>query len=512
MGDKHLPTPEEIQREFEAFVKRRFGDDVRVVTTRTRRPRPERRPEFHLRPKDVKTHLDRYVVRQDDAKKALSIAVCDHYNRLTHEQQSGADGGEYAKQNVLLLGPTGVGKTYLVRQVAKLIGVPFVKADATRFSETGYVGANVEDLVHDLVAQADGDLDLARYGIIYLDEVDKLATTATAGMRDVSGRGVQFGLLKLMEETDVDLAGSGDPRSQMQAFLEMQQRGRVERKVLSTRHILFIASGAFHGLEEIVRRRLGSARIGFGSDGAEGKDLSGDDWAQHVATDDFVKYGFEPEFIGRMPVRVACRSLDAEALYEVLRDSEGSLVRQYEQTFAAYGLHAIFTDQALRSIAARAAREKTGARALMTVCEQVFRDYKFELPSSHVTEFVVTSELVDDPRAVLGRLLADPVTGQRELAVAAVRRYEAAFLKEHGIRLKLDDDAVGMVCDLARARRQAIGELLEERLGCYEHGLKLVQQNSGQRTFVLGRPAILEPLAELERLIVESYGQRPLPH
>ena len=189
--------------------------------------------KFDLKPKEVKQYLDRYVIKQDDAKKALAIAVCDHYNhvREVHENPKVAD-TDYSKQNVVMLGPTGVGKTYLIRHIAKLIGVPFVKADATRFSETGYVGANVDDMIRDLVTQADDDIELAQYGIIYLDEVDKIATPPNIIGRDVSGRGVQIGLLKLMEETEVDLRAGYDAASQMQAMMEFQQKGKVEKRII----------------------------------------------------------------------------------------------------------------------------------------------------------------------------------------------------------------------------------------------------------------------------------------
>ena len=222
---------------------------------------------FNYTPKQLKSYLDRFVIKQDEAKKALAIAVCDHYNHVkecennTFGLNNLTFGCFYSKQNVLILGPTGVGKTYLIKQIAKLIGVPFVKADATRFSETGYVGANVDDLVTDLVQQASGNIELAKYGIIYLDEADKLAAKNSEISKDISGRGVQFGLLKLMEETEVDLRSTHDMRSQLQAFMEFQKTGHLGKKVINTRHILFIISGAFNYLADIIKKRLNKMPI-----------------------------------------------------------------------------------------------------------------------------------------------------------------------------------------------------------------------------------------------------------
>ncbi len=258
----------------EEFFSHKYGDRVRlgVLTAQPDQARtaddgdPTREAQLDLKfdylPRDIKNYLDRYVIRQDDAKKVLATAICDHYNHIKRCSSKGPC-KEYSKQNIIMLGPTGVGKTYLVRTIAELIGVPFVKADATKFSETGYVGGDVEDLVRELVHKADGDVRLAEYGIIYLDEIDKIATPNNIIGRDVSGGGVQRGLLKLMEETEVSLRTPFDLASQLQAALEFQSKGKVSRQLINTRHILFIVSGAFNGLVEIVRRRLGAKSIGF---------------------------------------------------------------------------------------------------------------------------------------------------------------------------------------------------------------------------------------------------------
>jgi len=322
----------------------------------------------------------------------LSVALCDHFQhvRLT---LAGKPAPFYQKQNVLILGPTGVGKTHLIRSAADLIGVPFVKADATKFSETGYVGGDVDDLVRDLVRRAGGDVKRASHGIIYVDEIDKLATRSEGGGRDVSGRGVQTNLLKLMEDGDIPLISPNDVNAQMQAAISAA-RGHSQGgpDTISTSNILFIASGAFSGIENLIRSRLNRLPAGG--------PLSS------VSTADLIAFGLEPEFVGRLPVRVACHGLDEDDLFDVLQKSESSLLHQYVRAFAAYGITLRFQNEALRALAALAKNEQTGARGLMTVMERVFRDLKFRLPSTRVRQLTVTAALVADPAGGLRKLLS----------------------------------------------------------------------------------------------------------
>jgi endopeptidase Clp ATP-binding regulatory subunit ClpX len=340
---------------------------------------------FRLKPRDVSAHLDRFVIGQTEAKKVLSVALCDHFQHVRLSLE-GNLAPHYVKQNVLLLGPTGVGKTHLIRSAAELIGVPFVKADATKFSETGYVGGDVEELIRDLIRKAGGDVARASHGIIYLDEIDKIAALGSGG-RDVSGRGVQINLLKLMEDADVPVSSPNEPPAPGSA--------RNQEQSINTRNILFIASGAFAGLETLVRQRLAK------NPGS----THGVDSLASASTADFIAFGFDPEFIGRLPVRVACQALGPEELFRVMRESESSLLVQYRRAFAAYGVRLDFRVGGLRRIAELAALENTGARGLMTVCERILRNFKFELPSSSVRHLTVDRALVDDPDDSLRRIL-----------------------------------------------------------------------------------------------------------
>ena len=338
------------------------------------------------------------MIGQREAKKVLSVALCDHFQHVRFTQAGNAV-PFYQKQNVLLFGPTGVGKTHLIRSAAELIGVPFVKADATKFSETGYVGGDVDDLVRDLVRRAGGDVKKAEHGIIYLDEVDKLATRGESGGRDVSGRGGQTNLLKLMEDGDVPVVSPNDVTGQLHSALTAMRGGAgPQAETINTRHILFIVSGAFSGITEIIQNRLGGRR--------KQQQPDADYLISQATTPDLIAYGLEPEFIGRLPVRVACHGLNTEDLFDILRKSESSLIHQYRRAFAAYGIRCEFKDDGLRRLAQLASTEYTGARGLMTICERVFRDFKFRLPSSRVRRFAVTAKLVDAPAQELRRLLA----------------------------------------------------------------------------------------------------------
>ena len=524
MSDSKQPprSPEELQKELQAFFKDKFGTDAFAVpigaVPSAGAPAPgsespgsgssgdessaETIPddvlEFSMRPREVKSHLDRFVIGQDEAKRTLAVAVCDHYNHVRRWHDSIASGREperddYVKQNVILLGPTGVGKTYLIRNLAELIGVPFVKGDSTKYSETGYVGGDVEDLVRELHRVAGGNALLAEHGIIFLDEIDKIATGESSSSRgpDPSGRGVQVALLKLMEDTEVPLRNPMDIGSQFQDLMGMRQ-GKTARHTLNTRHILFVVSGAFSGLSEIVSKRLLQQNIGFGSLAAE-TGLDADNLLSHATTRDFVDFGFEPEFIGRLPIRCALDDLSEDDLYEILHSSEGSILRQYRESFRGYGLEIAVDDPAMREFARRAAEEGTGARGLMTVLESSLRDFKFYLPGRDVQRFAVTKELVDDPSASLERILRDPAAAAADYEAIAVREWEDSFAAKRGVRLELDDEATNMATGVAAELGVPVGEHLDGTFDEHRDFLRKILETSGRDALpvtphILSRP------------------------
>ena len=514
-------TAEEITRKLEEFIKSSLGGQV--LFTRVEKagghepeaapPEPEEPAidaseafEFKLKPADIKAHLDRYVIRQDEAKKVLATAVCDHYNHarmLRESEKTGQPLPEFSKQNVLIIGPTGVGKTYLVKHIADLIGVPFVKADATKFSETGYVGGDVDDLVRDLVSKANGNIELAEHGIIYLDEIDKLATLGDRMGRDVSGRGVQTAMLKLMEETEVPLYPSNDIRAQMNFMFNARRNARPERETVNTRNILFIVSGAFAGLEKIIEKRASKTSIGFMAV-TTGKPAS-ETLLKQSRTQDLIDYGFEAEFVGRLPVRVICESLKAGDLFQIMKNSEGSLIRQFEREFSAYGVCAVFEDSAMQVIAERAAEEKTGARGLVTAWEQVLRDFKFELPSLGLPELKVDGALVNDPQAALQRCREEAQHYHQDVRSNEVQEFAAQFKQAHGLELRFDPDAIRAIIERVEREGSNVQALCARLFKDYPFGLQLVARNQGTTLFPLNRSAIEDTDKYLSELVAQSY-------
>jgi len=510
------PTPEDFQRQLSDLMRQHFkgatfpGFASAEKASDPQEPATETETEgfkFDYKPRDVKAYLDRFVIKQEEAKKVLSVALCDHYHHVRMAIE-GREQPNYAKQNIILIGPTGVGKTYLIRCVAELVGVPFVKADATKFSETGYVGGDVEDLVRDLVRLANGDVARAQYGIIYIDEIDKIAAAPNMTGRDVSGRGVQTNLLKLMEETEVPARAPNDIAGQIQAMMDMTQgRGKKQPSVINTKHILFVVSGAFGGLEKIVHKRLREATIGFS---ASSKSVADEERAlEQVETRDFMEFGFEPEFIGRLPVRVVCQHLNVDDLFLILKSSEGSIIRQYEESFAAYGIEVLFREDGLRRIAELAAEEKTGARGLMTICERAFRELKFELPSTEVKRFVVTRELVDNPPAELHKLLVEHEKEEHHVLHQLVHEFAERFRETHSLKIRFTEDAAERLTVLALEQGVPIRDLCAAKFKDYQFGLKLIAQNTGREEFEIGSDAVEAPDKVLSDWVIASYRTTP---
>ena len=462
--------------------------------------------EFNLKPREIRDYLDRFVVQQIEAKKVLSVAICDHYNHVCQcIDTPSLREKNHAKQNIVLLGPSGVGKTYLMRCIARLIGVPFVKADATKFSETGYVGHDVEDLVRDLVKTSNGHVELAQYGIIYIDEIDKIASSSNLAGRDVSGRGVQINLLKLMEETEVSLQSQTDLIGQMEAVFHLQKTGKPPQRTINTRHILFIVSGVFGNLAEHIKRRIKSSSIGFSSTGDGDRENS--EYLKSAQTSDFIEDGFEPEFIGRLPIRVSCNPLTAEDLEQILLMSEDNIMDQYRMDFSGYGIDFTITRKAVSKIANQAYKEQTGARGLMTVMERIFRNYKFELPSTAIKSFETTSAIVANPESELKKLLKKNHSSRKGVLKDEVADFVKRFQAEHGLELVFTDSAITELIGQSIDLDKTIRVLCEQKFRDFHHGLKLIANNSGRVSFVITREVVKSPDRELSRWIVDNFRE-----
>ncbi|CAE7537608.1 clpX [Symbiodinium natans] len=423
--------------------------------------------DFRMKPKEVKEYLDRFVIEQDDAKKVLSVALCDHYNwaRRCLDDPS-LRGKNYTKPNILISGPTGSGKTYLVRTMAKMLGVPFAKADATKFSETGIVGEDAEDVVRQLIDAAGGSSDVAQYGMVYIDEVDKICSgsggTARGGW---NGSQVQSNFLKIMEDTEVGTKNS------MQASLSSMFGGGQGDQTISTKFVLFIFSGAFNGMNEMIKNRVGTKSMGFfveehdqeDKDNSDPLGLPSKEEAQsylHLAeTKDFVEAGLEPEFVGRIPVRVAIRALTSNDLYRILTEAEDSVLLQFQNDFKGYGIELEAEEAALRRVAELAVEEKTGARALVTILEKVLRGFKFELPSTSCTKLTLTKAMVEDPEGSLQDLLCSAPVAQ-----ASVQRWLETVERTSKIRLEMPDDVRDRVIEECAKRRMAADAVLDSML------------------------------------------------
>ena len=347
-------------------------------------------------PKEIKKILDDYVIGQEEAKKVLSVAVYNHYKRINYEKEEKKEDVEIQKSNILLLGPTGCGKTLLASKLAKILNVPFAIADATTLTEAGYVGEDVENILLKLIQAADGDVSKAEKGIIYIDEIDKITRKSEnpSITRDVSGEGVQQALLKIVEGTVASVPPQGGRKHPHQELIQ-----------INTANILFICGGAFEGLEKIIQDRTGKKMIGFGSKIQSNKEISKYKVFEELLPQDLLRYGLIPEFIGRLPIVATLKELDKEALKRILVEPKNALVKQYKKLFEIDNVELEFSDEAIGAIVDKAIERKTGARGLRSIIEEIMTDIMFEIPSNpNIEKCIITEETVinkKDPDVII---------------------------------------------------------------------------------------------------------------
>ncbi len=577
-----IPNQKELEKELSEYLSKKYGDRIKIISpfvvpkpqeAATGGKAPDREgeagPSFDMLPEELEAFLDGFIVKQTQAKAVLATKICTHFNRIGYLRKNSGKGKTVGvgmiKNNVLMIGPTGVGKTYMIKLIAQKLGVPFVKGDATKFSETGYVGGDVEDLVRDLVNEADDDIDLAENGIIYIDEIDKIASARNIIGHDVSRTGVQRALLKPMEETEVDLKVPHDAVSQIQAIEHYRRTGKKEKRTVNTKNILFIMSGAFGDLAEIIKERLQSQGIGFEA-AVSPKEVP---WEilKKVSAKDLITYGFETEFVGRLPVVVVFDELTKEDLVEILKNPNNPVILSKRQDFRAYGIDIKFEDGALHKIAEMAAQEKTGARGLVSAIEKVLIPFEKHLPSTSIKGLTVTPEIVANPEAELAALTANPddperrarfdqaaqdelgsikafvtekaddfhqrsgleIYGERVDIIAEIylkttsdintsfedflqmynqiKMEESTLLDKLEINISFDDSAIDELIRKAVASGEEAGPMTFQLAKKLEYGLKLVRERSGMDTFVITREAVNDMESYINGLVKKFYQQ-----
>jgi ATP-dependent Clp protease ATP-binding subunit ClpX len=575
--NEKIPGPKELEKEIGDFLSKKFGDSVKLVSPiilpqenpaedQGKQLKKQGTINFNLIPEEMVTYLDQYIVKQDAAKAVLSTKICTHFNRIKRYQESPDDFNEMVgsiKNNVLMIGPTGVGKTYMIKLIAKKIGVPFVKGDATKFSETGYVGGDVEDLVRDLVREADGDIEMAQNGIIYIDEIDKIASTPNLLGADVSRTGVQRALLKPMEETDVEMKVPHDPVSMIQEIERFRKSGKREESVVNTKNILFIMSGAFSGLDKIIKKRITDQTIGFGASINNKKDEVED--LKHVRSEDFIQFGFESEFIGRLPVKAVFEKLTEKDLYDILKNPNNPIILGKKLDFHAYGIQAKFEDQALEKLSEIAFQENTGARGLVSAIEEALLVFENKLPSTAIKKFPVTLHMIEKPKESLSLLLESTNNDQwqnefsriseqekysikeyitinqkhlgdkynftlseRRINIVAdcycssiadigniirkvkqyydeVKKFELYFFNRQDINIVLEDDGIDYIIEQIVTGKSDFEQFSKKISVDFDHGLKLVKEKTGRTRFFITKEALVAPDTYIGKLLKDDY-------
>ncbi len=514
--------------------------------------------EFNFKPTELEAYLDEYIVGQKEAKAIIATKICTHFHKIRNFlfRYGGEDKTEFIKNNIFIIGPTGVGKTYMIKLIAKKIGVPFVKGDATKFSETGYVGGDIEDLIRDLYWESNGDLEKAQFGIVFLDEIDKIASPGETIGPDISRTGVQRALLKPLEETEVEIKIPHENYNLFE-FSEMQRKHKRKKLTLNTKYVLFIVSGAFQGLEDIIKKRMKKQGLGFISE-IESKKEAKINYLKFVTPEDLVNYGFEREFVGRFPVIAVFEPLRKGDLYEILANPNDPIVINKKRDFKVYNIDLAFTEDALRGIAEIAYEESTGARALGRILERILIPYERTLPSLPLNFLGVTKEIVEDPYGVLSAMTESPynprwkenylraledekkrleryltnrkklfqedkfkITPKRfemifklykekdiELNQAVeeilsiwkqIKSYESAFERKNFIKIAFTDDAVDDILEVAINKNWGVFTYCEKIMSKLEYSLNYLKDMQEKETIYINSLAFKNP----ERFIKE---------
>ncbi len=447
---------------------------------------------YDITPDELISYLKQFVVGQSQAIEMVATKICTHLHRMRYEQTNPdlPDIVGHVKPNMMLIGPTGVGKTYIIKLLAQKVGIPFVKGDATKFSETGYVGGDVEDLVRELVHISDGDIRLAEHGIIYIDEIDKIASSGSLYGPDVSRGGVQRNLLKLMEETEVDMKVPHDLASQMEAVVETQRTGKAKRKKVNTRNILFILSGAFVHLPQIIARRLKKGGTGFSDEPMRSMD-DVESMLGQLHAKDLIEFGFESEFVGRVPVVSHLHDINEDGLYKILKNPKSSVVESKKRDFISYGIKLSFADSALKFLAKDSVKLNTGARGLVSVTENALLPFERALPSTSIDNLHITKEMCADPQKYLSELINKN----------AFESFVNKFYDKTRIKVEFSPAAYREAEEVAASKGILLSKLLNDSLKNYEHGLKL----TGKEKFTITASVIKDPQGYLNNLIKKNY-------